>query len=43
MRKLRALLKRIAGLLNSGRDHHEFSAELESHIAMHVEDGMRSG
>jgi predicted permease len=43
MRKLRALLKRIAGLLNSGRDHHEFSAELESHIAMHVEDGVRSG
>src|SRR6185437_4148133 len=43
MRKLRALLKRVAGLLNSGRDHHEFSVELESHIAMHVEDGVRSG
>ena len=43
MRKLRALWKRIAGFLYSGRDDHEFSDELESHIAMHVEDGVRSG
>ena len=43
MRKLRALWKRIAGLLHSGRDDHEFSDELESHIAMQVEDGVRSG
>lgn len=43
MRKLRALWKRIAGLLNSGRADHDFSAELESHIAMQVEDGIRSG
>jgi len=43
MRKLRALWKRIAGLPHSRRAHDDFSAELESHIAMHVEDGLRSG
>ncbi len=43
MRKLRALWKRIAGLFYSGRGDREFSDELESHIAMHVEDGVRSG
>ncbi len=43
MRKLRAFWKRIAGLLHAGRGDHEFSDELESHIAMHVEDGVRSG
>ena len=43
MRKLRALWIRLAGLLHPGRADHEFSDELESHLAMHVEDGVRSG
>jgi len=43
MRQLRALWIRLAGLLRSSNADDEFSAELESHIAMHVEDGIRSG
>ena len=43
MRKLRALWIRFTGLLNRRRADHEFSDELESHIAMHVDDGVRSG
>ena len=39
MRKLRALWIRFAGLLLLRRADHDFSDELESHIAMHVEDG----
>jgi predicted permease len=40
MRRLRALLLR---LLRAQRAKREFEAELESHVAMHVEDGLRSG
>ncbi|HEY1646510.1 MAG TPA: ABC transporter permease [Terracidiphilus sp.] len=47
MRRLRAFLFRLRGLIyaparaqSSGDD---FSAELASHLAMHVEDGMRAG
>ncbi|MGB6745001.1 MAG: ABC transporter permease, partial [Terracidiphilus sp.] len=47
MRWLRAFLFRLRGLIHapartqsSGDD---FAAELESHLAMHVEDGMRAG
>lgn len=43
MRKLRALWMRIKSLLHGGRGTDDFSAELESHIAMHVEDGVRAG
>ena len=43
MRKLRALWIRFIGLLHSGSGDQDFSAELESHIAMHVDDGLRSG
>ena len=43
MRQLRALWKRIAGALHFGRPDHDFSVELESHIAMHIDDGIRSG
>ena len=47
MRKLRALVLRIIGLFRS-RDSDaaqdaDFSAELESHIALHTDDGIRSG
>src|SRR6478736_2277883 len=43
MRKLRALWIRLIDLLHSGSGNQDFSAELESHIAMHVEDGLRIG
>ena len=43
MRKLRALWIRLKGLLPSGHADDEFSDELESHVAMHVEEGVRSG
>ena len=42
MRNLRGLWTRIKGLHSSGADE-EFAAELESHIAMHMEEGVRSG
>lgn len=43
MRKLRALWIRLVGLLRSSRAEENFSAELEAHIANHVEDGVRAG
>lgn len=43
MRKLRALWTRIKGLLHSSSADEEFAAELESHISMHMEDGIRAG
>src|ERR1700722_5455746 len=43
MRKLRALWMRLMGLLHSGGRDHDFSDELETHIAMQVEDGVRTG
>ncbi len=42
MREFRAFWLRVLGLLNN-RHANEFDAELESHVAMHVEDGMRAG
>jgi predicted permease len=43
MRWIRALLTRLGGLFNKGRREHELTAELESHLAMHIEDNLRSG
>jgi predicted permease len=43
MRKLRALLLRLRGLLGRGRADEEFSAELEAHLALHIEEGKRAG
>src|SRR5215510_8594918 len=43
MRRLRALLLRLAGLLGKGRSDSELNEELEAHLAMHVEDNVRSG
>jgi putative ABC transport system permease protein len=43
MRKLRALWMRLRGLFSARRDDFEFEAELESHVAFHVEDGIRAG
>jgi predicted permease len=41
--KFRGLASRIAGLLRPGRADREILAELESHIALHTDDGVRSG
>ena len=43
MRRLRALWVRLKSFLSGSRENDEFDAELESHIAMHIEDGVRSG
>jgi predicted permease len=43
MRKLRALWLRLCGIRHSRQAESDFAAELESHLAMHIEDGMRSG
>ncbi len=43
MRKLRAMWMRLACLFRPGRDDEEFSAELEAHLALHIEAGTRAG
>ena len=43
MRKLRASLLRVAGLFNRARRDDELTAELESHLQMHIEDNLRAG
>jgi predicted permease len=43
MRKLRAFGLRLLSLLTARSSSDDFAAELESHIALHVEDGIRAG
>jgi len=43
MRTLRAFLLRLVDLLREQRSEDDFAAELESHIEMDVEEGMRAG
>jgi predicted permease len=43
MRKLRALWVRLRGLFGGERAEAEISGELESHLAMHIEDNLRAG
>jgi predicted permease len=43
MKGLRALLRRLAGLIPSERRERELADEIESHVQMHVEDNIRSG
>jgi predicted permease len=43
MRRLRGLFVRLASLLRGHRADDDFDAELQSHIAMHTDDGMRAG
>jgi predicted permease len=43
MRKLRALWFRLRGIFGSARTDGDFAAELDSHLAMAIEDGMRAG
>jgi len=43
MRQLRALARRVSGLFRSDRADADFAAELESHIALDTEAGVRNG
>ena len=38
VRQIRGWLARFFGMLNRGRREREFAEELESHLAMHIED-----
>jgi hypothetical protein len=43
IRRIRGWLAQLFGLLNRKRREHEFAEELESHLAMHIEDNLRAG
>jgi putative ABC transport system permease protein len=43
MRPVRALWLRLAGLLHKEGQDREFAAELDSHLALHIEDNLRRG
>jgi predicted permease len=43
MRRARAWFLRVLGLFQKDRLDREFAEELESHLQLHVEDGIRSG
>ena len=43
IRQLRGWLMRFFGLFHRARREREFAAELESHLAMHIEDNLRAG
>jgi predicted permease len=43
MRKLRAMALRLRGLFRPRQHEAEFAAELESHLALHTDEGIRSG
>jgi predicted permease len=43
MRKFRSLFHRLRGLVGSARADADFAAEIESHVAMHTEEGVRAG
>ena len=43
MKRLRAFLARLAGMLRSGRRERELKEEFESHLQMHIDDNIRAG
>ncbi len=43
MRRLRALLFRLAGLFRKERRETQLAAEMESHLQMHMDDNVRAG
>ena len=43
IRRLRGWLMRLFGLFDRGRREQEFAEELESHLALHIEDNLRAG
>jgi macrolide transport system ATP-binding/permease protein len=43
MNRLRAWLRRLAGIVPTQQQEQEFSAELESHLQLHIDDNLRAG
>src|ERR1041385_7919593 len=43
MRKMRAVLVRLAGMLGKERRERKLAQEIESNLQFHVEDNLRSG
>lgn len=43
MRRIRALLIRLFGLLRRERVEQDFSREIESHLQLHIDDNLRAG
>ena len=43
MRKIRAIWMRLLGLVRRSRADEDFSAEVEAHLALHIDAGVRSG
>ena len=43
MRRARAWFRRLAGVFNKSRRDRELSAELESHLQLHIDDNIRAG
>jgi putative ABC transport system permease protein len=43
LRKMRAAISRLAGLFQTGRRERDLSDEINSHLALHVEDNLRRG
>jgi macrolide transport system ATP-binding/permease protein len=43
MKRLRALMVRLAGLFGGVRREQELADEIDSHLEMHVEDNLRAG
>ena len=43
MRRLRALLVRLGALFGRARREQELAAELDGHVALHIEDNLRAG
>jgi predicted permease len=43
MRQIRGWLARLFGMFHRTRREHEFTEELESHLALHIEDNLRAG
>ena len=43
MGKIRAFWLRLRGMVDGTHENEEFAAELESHLAMHIEEGIREG
>lgn len=43
MRHLRAWFMRLAGVFDKNRRDQDFSAEMSTHLEMHIEDNLRAG
>jgi macrolide transport system ATP-binding/permease protein len=43
MKRLRAWLLRLAGILPNAKREYEFAAELEAHLQLHIDDNLRAG